>query len=119
MPLTMTLVAGISDEDSGVASSMFNAGQQVGGAVGLATIGTVAWTVFNHHVKSTLGQLPAHAAHAAHAVSPGSPIYDHALSSALMHGLTIGAGGAVLAFLVALVTIRVRREQLPTGLVVV
>jgi hypothetical protein len=31
VPLTMTLVAGISDEHAGVASSMFNAGQQVGG----------------------------------------------------------------------------------------
>ena len=43
--LTMTLVAGIGDADAGVASSMFNAGQQVGGAVGLAVIGSVAWTV--------------------------------------------------------------------------
>jgi MFS family permease len=38
VPLTMTLVAGIADEHAGVASSMFNAGQQVGGAVGLAVI---------------------------------------------------------------------------------
>jgi EmrB/QacA subfamily drug resistance transporter len=107
VPLTMTLVAGISDEDSGVASSMFNAGQQVGGAIGLATIGTVAWSTFNHHV------------HAAAAVSPGSPLYDHALSSGVMQGLTVGAVGAALAFLVALATIRVRREELPKGLVVV
>jgi predicted MFS family arabinose efflux permease len=123
VPLTMTLVAGISDEDSGVASSMFNAGQQVGGAVGLATIGTVAWSVFNHHVKSSLAHAAtpvSHAAtHVATSVSPGSPIYDHALSSGVMRGLTIGAGGAALAFLVALVTIRVRREELPTGMVVV
>jgi predicted MFS family arabinose efflux permease len=123
VPLTMTLVAGISDEDSGVASSMFNAGQQVGGAVGLATIGTVAWSVFNHHVKSSLAHLAtpvSHAAtHAATSVSPGSPIYDHALSSGVMRGLAIGAGGAALAFIVALVTIRVRREELPSGMVVV
>ena len=50
VPLTMTLVAGIADEHSGVASSMFNAGQQIGGAVGLAVIGSVAWTVVNRHV---------------------------------------------------------------------
>jgi hypothetical protein len=36
-----------------------------------------------------------------------------------MHGLTLGAGGAVLAFVVALVAIRVRREDLPKGMVVV
>jgi predicted MFS family arabinose efflux permease len=120
VPLTMTLVAGISDEDSGVASSMFNAGQQVGGAVGLATIGTVAWSVFNHRVKTSVSHIAAPAAHAAtHAVSPGSPIYDHALSSGLTRGLTLGAAGAALAFVVAVATIRVRREELPTGLVVV
>jgi hypothetical protein len=118
----MTLVAGISEEDSGVASSMFNAGQQVGGAVGLATIGTVAWTSFNHHVKSSLAHIaPAvhhAAAHVAANVSPGTPIYDHALSSGVTRGLTLGAAGAVVAFLVALATIRVRREQLPQGMVV-
>jgi EmrB/QacA subfamily drug resistance transporter len=119
VPLTMTLVAGISDEDSGVASSMFNAGQQIGGAVGLATIGTVAWSVFNHHVKTSLAHVSASAHGASHTVSPGSPIYDHALSSGVTHGLTLGAVGAVLAFAVALATIRVRREQLPQGLVVV
>ena len=32
VPLTMALVAGIADEHQGVASSMFNAGQQIGGA---------------------------------------------------------------------------------------
>jgi predicted MFS family arabinose efflux permease len=127
VPLTMTLVAGISEEDSGVASSMFNAGQQVGGAVGLATIGTVAWSTFNHHVRDSLAHLAAPASHAAGhvanhavtAVSPGSPIYDHALSSGVTRGLTLGAAGAVVAFAVALATIRVRREDLPKGLVVV
>jgi len=49
----VTLVAGISDEHSGVASSMFNAGQQVGGAVGLAVIGSVAWTVVNQDLPDS------------------------------------------------------------------
>ena len=59
VPLTMTLVAGIADEHSGVASSMFNAGQQVGGAVGLAVIGSVAWTVVNRHVRDSLSHAAA------------------------------------------------------------
>jgi EmrB/QacA subfamily drug resistance transporter len=118
VPLTMTLVAGISDEDSGVASSMFNAGQQVGGAVGLATIGTIAWTSFNHHVQASLSHLES-IGHAGVSVRPGSPIYDHAFSTAVTRGLTIGAIGAALAFLVVLATIRVRRDDLPKGMVVV
>jgi EmrB/QacA subfamily drug resistance transporter len=110
VPLTMTLVAGISDEHSGVAWSMFNAGQQVGGAVGLAVIGSVAWTVVNSHVKDSLGRLSA--GHAA-AVRPGSPVYDHALATGVTAALTIGAGATVLALVVTLVTIRVRRQDLP------
>ena len=110
VPLTMTLVAGISDEHSGVASSMFNVGQQVGGAVGLAVIGSVAWTVVNSHVKDSLGRLSA--GHAA-AVQPGSPVYDHALATGVTAALTIGAGATVLALVVTLVTIRVRRQDLP------
>jgi hypothetical protein len=47
---------------------------------------------------------------AAHPVArPGSPIYDHALSSGVTTALTIGAGATVLA----LIAIRVRREDLP------
>jgi len=32
---------------------MFNAGQQVGGAVGLAVIGSVAWTVVNQDLPDS------------------------------------------------------------------
>jgi EmrB/QacA subfamily drug resistance transporter len=119
VPLTMTLVAGISDEHTGVASSMFNAGQQVGGAVGLAVIGSVAWTVVNNHVRSSLGRVSAagaghaSAAHAAAAAAPGGPLYDHALSTGVTSALTIGAGATVIALIVTLIAIRVRREDLP------
>jgi MFS family permease len=103
VPLTMVLVAGISDEHAGIASSMFNAGQQIGGAVGLAVIGSVAWTIVNNHVR----QSPAHAA------LPGSPLYAHALTSGVTAALTIGAAATVAALVVTLVTIRVRRQDLP------
>ena len=104
VPLTMTLVAGISDQHAGVASSMFNAGQQVGGAVGLAVIGSIAWTVVNSHVRDSLGRVSA--GHVA--VQPGSPIYHHALSAGVTAALTIGAAATVAALIVTLVAIRVR-----------
>jgi EmrB/QacA subfamily drug resistance transporter len=114
VPLTMTLVAGISDQHSGVASSMFNAGQQVGGAVGLAVIGSVAWTVVNRHVTDSLSRLPSgFAARHPAAVQPGGPIYDHALPAGVTAALTMGAGSTVLALIVTLLTIRVRRADLP------
>jgi hypothetical protein len=116
VPLTMTLVAGISDEHAGIASSMFNAGQQVGGAVGLAVIGSVAWTIVNNHVRHALARVPAgHAAAAGHASLAGSPLYHHALTAGVDAALTIGAAVTVVALIVTLVAIRVRREDLPAS----
>jgi hypothetical protein len=44
---------------------------------------------------------------------PGSLVYDHSLSAGVTAALTIGAVATVLALVVALVAIRVRREDLP------
>jgi hypothetical protein len=81
---------------------MFNVGQQVGGAVGLAVIGTVAWTA----VSSRSRPSPA--------APGGSPGYDHALASGVTQALTIGAAATVLALLIAMGTILARR---PAGAV--
>jgi hypothetical protein len=91
---------------------MFNAGQQVGGAVGLAVIGSVAWTIVNNHVRHSLANGPQTRT-AGHAALPGSPVYDHALTSGVTAALSIGAGATVLALVVTLVAIRVRRQDLP------
>ncbi len=116
VPLTMTLVAGIADEHSGVASSMFNAGQQIGGAVGLAVVGSVAWTVVNGQLRDSLSQAAADHGLAGRSLpGPGSPIYDHALSSGVTTALTMGAGAALLGFIITVIAIRVRREDLPDG----
>ncbi len=106
VPLTMILVAGISDEHSGIASSMFNAGQQVGGAVGLAVIGSVAWTVVNDHARAAVAR-----AAAAGTGVPLQQIHADALSAGVTAALTIGAAATVLALIVTLLTIRVRRED--------
>jgi hypothetical protein len=50
---------------------------------------------------------------AGHAAGPDSPIYDHALSSGVTTALTMGAGATVLALIVTVIAIRVRREDLP------
>jgi hypothetical protein len=46
---------------------------------------------------------------------PGGPVYDHALAAGVTTALTIGADATVLALIVTLITIRVRREDLPDG----
>jgi hypothetical protein len=72
---------------------MFNAGQQVGGAVGLAVIGSVAWTIVNNHLRNT--RPPA--------------VFADALSAGVTAALTMGAVATVLALAVTLVAIRTRR----------
>ena len=42
VPLTLTAVSGVAHEDSGVGSAVLNTMQQVGGALGLAVLGTLA-----------------------------------------------------------------------------
>ena len=82
--------------------------------LGLAVIGSVAWTVVNRHVKDSLSHAAAGHNLARHAAAaPGGPIYDHALASGVTTALTMGAGATVLALIVTLIAIRVRREDLP------
>jgi len=107
----------LAEQDSGVASSLLNTGQQVGGAIGLALLGTVDWSTVAESVSIQL----AHAAEAAakagqplpkQGISPPASIYGHALAIGFSRVFLVSAGIAQLALLVAIATIRVRRQEL-------
>ena len=55
MPLTLVALSRVSDRDAGLAASLPNVGQQVGGSIGLALLGTVAWTVVANTARSSGG----------------------------------------------------------------
>jgi EmrB/QacA subfamily drug resistance transporter len=121
VPLSLVSLHNVAEQDSGVASSLLNVGQQVGGAIGLAVLGTVAWTTFAGSVRTQAAHAAAAAAKAGRSLpKPGTPppasIYDHALAVGFSRGFVVAAGVALLALLIAIATIRVRREEL-TGAV--
>jgi EmrB/QacA subfamily drug resistance transporter len=110
VPLALVALHNVAEQDSGVASSLLNAAQQIGGAIGLALLGTVAWTAVADSVRTQV----AHAAEAAAkpGTLPPAAIYDHALTAGFSGAFAVAAGIGLLALLIAIATIRVRRQEL-------
>jgi EmrB/QacA subfamily drug resistance transporter len=120
VPLSLVALHNVAEQDSGVASSLLNTGQQVGGAIGLALLGTVAWTAVANSIRTQAAHAAAGATGGRPLPSPGTPvpgsIYQHALAFGFSRGFVVSAGIALLALLLAAATIRVRRQEL-TGAV--
>jgi EmrB/QacA subfamily drug resistance transporter len=114
VPLTLVAMARVRDEESGVAASLRNTGQQVGGSIGLAVLGTVAWTVVANSVRDQTAQ-----AAASQTGQSGQPsrsaltaIYNHALATGFSRAFVVAAVIMVLGLVIAIVAIRVRRADL-------
>jgi hypothetical protein len=123
MPVTLVAMAKVEDEDAGLASSLANVGRQVGGAIGLAILGTVAWTVVADTARTSAAAAKAAAIGAARAGHPlhltvaqakaaQTRLYDHALATGFSRGFIVSAGIMVLALLVAIFLVRIRRQDL-------
>jgi EmrB/QacA subfamily drug resistance transporter len=118
MPLTLVALSRVPDRDAGLASSLLNTGQQVGGSIGLALLGTVAWTVVANSIHAQVSAAAAAAAKAGepvHAAAGGhlpTAIYDRALSIGFSRGFLVSAAIALIGFLVTVVMIRVKRSDL-------
>ena len=119
VPLSLVAVNRVRGEDSGVAASLLNTGQQVGGAIGLAALGTVTWTAAANSVKHQAAAAAAAAARAGHQLPAGkaggsvpAAMLHQALAVGISRGFLVAAGIAVLAFVVVVTTIRVRRSDL-------
>jgi MFS family permease len=111
VPLQLLALTRVPEADSGAAASLLNAGRQVGGAIGLAVLGTVGWTVVADNTRG-------HAADGGGGGGAGAVIsaaYRHALVVGFDRAFLVGAGIAVLILLVAVTMIRIRREDLAGG----
>src|SRR5262249_41747599 len=113
MPVTLVAMSRVANQESGVAASLRNTGQQVGGSFGLALLGPAAWTVVATSIRAQAAD--AHAA-AAHTGPPAHPsraalatIYHHALAAGFSRAYLVTAGVMLLALVITIVAIRIKR----------
>lgn len=95
VPLTTTAVSGVKPSETGLASALLNTSQQVGGAVGLSVLGTIA-------INATRSRLATAHGH----------INPTVTAAAITHGytsaFTVGAGMLLVGLLVSGAVIRVK-----------
>lgn len=115
VPLTLGAVSGVGADDQGIASALLNSGQQVGGTLGLAVLGTIAIQTTLDRLLPALAPLgPAAQGAASHLLKSGGPppvggtipsAVRHEVTSALVDGYSmafaIAAGIMVLVVVIA------------------
>jgi EmrB/QacA subfamily drug resistance transporter len=91
VPVTIAAVSNISKDDSGLASGLINTSQQVGGALGLAVLGTIASTRTENLITAAKGAPAA---------------IPNAITEGFQLAFLTGAGFAVLGIILTLVLVR-------------
>jgi hypothetical protein len=116
VPLALVALSRVKEAYSGVASSLLSTGQQVGGSIGLAVLGTVAWTVVANSIRAQAARAAAMAARAGHPVRPDgqqfAAAYHHALATGFARAFLVATGIAVLNLAITIAAIRIRRADL-------
>jgi EmrB/QacA subfamily drug resistance transporter len=119
VPLTLTAVHHVRAEDSGIGSGVLNTMQQVGGALGLATLSTVSL----HFTSSRAAELgPQLAAQAQQMGVPGDKIeslvsgatYLGAYTDGATNAFLVGSGMILLGSLVVWLFLDVKHDELAT-----
>jgi EmrB/QacA subfamily drug resistance transporter len=112
MPMTLMAVHGVREEQAGVASALLNTAQQIGAALGVAVLSTVATTASEARLPGALRALQQ-------GLSSRDTGAVEAARLALAHGYTTGflAGAAllVLAAVILFVSVTTKRTQVAAG----
>jgi EmrB/QacA subfamily drug resistance transporter len=114
VPMSLVALARVANSDAGVASSLLNTGQQVGGSIGLALLGTVAWSAVASNLRSVAAASHGAAAHLTPAAAKAAQtaVANHALAYGFSRGYLLSAVITLLALVIAVVTINIKREEL-------
>jgi EmrB/QacA subfamily drug resistance transporter len=92
VPITLMATTGVHGDDQGLASGLLNTAQQVGGALGLAALSTVA---FNHSASqvSSLGHAPT-------AADRGMALVSGYTTAFTVGGILMAAGAGLILLLI-------------------
>jgi EmrB/QacA subfamily drug resistance transporter len=101
VPLTVTAISGVSPDEAGLASALLNTGQQVGGALGLAVLGTVAISSARHYASA--------AVRTAHHPT-GQALANAATTHGYTTAFTVASALMGVGLLISLIVIRVPRH---------
>ncbi len=124
VPLTLSAVHHVRPEDSGIGSGVLNTMQQVGGALGLATLSTVSLHFTNaraDQVGPALAQTAQGAGIDPTAQVPGSSLtflqaagFQSTFTEGATHAFLAGSGMILLASLIVWIFLDVKHEELAT-----
>ena len=118
VPLTLTAVHGVGARDSGIGSGVLNTMQQVGGALGLATLSTVAVHFTSDKVTSLVtaakAAAPAGGADPEQVRQMQTLIGHVGFTEGATHAFLTGAGMIWLGTLIVVLFLNVKHEELAT-----